>query len=165
MAVIQVPSIILPTLAPLMTETEMVNNLVLHRSREFPVEYIQEKEIHIVATEVVVAGVPGPLWCWVELSPWPTVNSLYWPVPFPATAAYWAAIGGGGGPSYPAVPAMAPVAPLIEVATGVNGVVHSILIPWDIHSAWARLVIQTPVAAGLPTAFWIVQAIFSGASK
>lgn len=158
MGVIQVPSIILPVRAPLFTETETVADLVEHTSLEFPVEYLQEKEIHIVATEVVVAGVPGNLQCWVELSPWPSANSLYWPVPLPATAVYWAAIGGGGG-------AIAPVAPLIEVATGVNATVHSILIPWPIHSVWARLVVQTPVAAALPTAFWIVQAIFSGASK
>lgn len=154
----QIPWIILPTVAPLWTETETIADLVEHTSIEFPVEYIQEKEIHIIATEVVLAGVPGNLECWVELSPLPTVNSLYWPAPLPATAAYWAAIGGGGG-------AMAPVAPLIEVAIGVNATMHSILIPWPIHSVWARLVVQTPVAAALPAAFWIVQAIFSGASK
>ena len=158
MAVIQAPSIILPILAPLWTETETIADLVEHTSIEFPVEYLQEKEIHIVATEVVVAGVPGNLQCWVELSPFPSVNNLMWPAPLPATAAYWAAIGGGGG-------AMAPVAPLVEVPAGVTGTVHSILIPWAIHSAWARLVIQTPVSATPATAFWIVQAIFSGASK
>ena len=154
MAVIQPPSIILPTLTPLGTEVETVNNLLEHTSIEFPVEYLQEKQIHIVATEVVVAGVPGSLWCWVELSPFPSANSLMWPAPLPATAAYWAAIGGGGG-------ALAPVAPLIEVATGVNATVHSILIPWTQHSAWARLIIQTPVAAAPATAFWLVQAIVS----
>jgi len=158
MAVIQVPAIILPILSPLGTETETVADLVEHTSLEFPVEYLQEKEIHIIATEVVVAGVPGNLQCWVELSPLPTLNSLYWPAPLPATAAYWAAIGGGGG-------AMAPTAPLVEVATGVNATVHSILIPFAIHSPWARLIIQTPVSATPATAFWIIQAIFSGASK
>jgi len=155
---IQAPSIILPVLAPLGTETETVADLLEHTSNEFPVEYLQEKEIHIVATEVVVAGMPGALNCWVELSPIPSVNNLMWPAPLPALGAYWAAIGGGGG-------AIAPVAPLVEVAVGVTGTVHSILIPWAIHSAWARLVIQTPVSATPATAFWIVQAIFSGASK
>jgi len=158
MAVIQPPSIILPILSPLGTERETVNDLVEHTSIEFPVEFLQEKEIHIIAAEVVVAGVPGNLECWVELSPFPTINSLYWPAPLPALAAYWAAIGGGGG-------ALAPIAPMVEVATGVTGTVHSILIPWAIHSVWARLVIQTPVSATPATAFWIVQAIFSGASK
>ena len=158
MAVIQTLAIILPTLAPLGTETETINDLVEHTSIEFPVEYLQEKEIHIIATEVVVVGVPGNIQCWVELSPIPSVNNLMWPAPLPANAAYWAAIGGGGG-------AIAPVAPLVEVATGVTATVHSILIPWAIHSAWARLVIQTPVSATPATAFWIVQAIFSGASK
>ena len=155
---IQAPSIILPVVAPLGIETETVADLVEHTSVEFPVEYLQEKEIHIIATEVVVFGVPGALLCWIELSPIPTVNNLMWPAPLPAAGTYWAAIGGGGG-------AMAPIAPLVEVATGVTGTVHSILIPWAIHSAWARLVIQTPVSATPATAFWIVQAIFSGASK
>ncbi|MDD5220948.1 MAG: hypothetical protein PHV11_10300 [Candidatus Bipolaricaulis sp.] len=155
---IQAPSVILPTLAPLSTETETVDDLVVHTSLEFPVEYLQEKEIHIIATEVVVAGVPGALNCWVELSPIPSANNLMWPFPLPAAATYWAAIGGGGG-------AMVPVAPLVEAATGVTATVHSILIPWAIHSAWARLVIQTPVSATPATAFWIVQAVFSGASK
>jgi len=158
MVVVQTLSIILPVIAPLGTETETVADLVEHTSIEFPVEYLQEKEIHIVATEVVVVGVPGNLQCWVELSPIPSVNNLMWSFPLPANAAYWAAIGGGGG-------AMAPVAPLVEVASGVTATVHSILIPWAIHSIWARLVVQTPVAATPATAFWIVQAIFSGASK
>jgi len=158
MAIIQGPAIILPIAAPLYTEVEIVGDLVEHTSIEFPVEYLQEKEIHIIATEVIAAGVPGNLDCWVELSPWPTANSLYWPAPLPAVGTYWAAIGGGGG-------VLAPVAPLVEAATGVTGTVHSILIPWAIHSAWARLVIQTPVSANVATAFWIVQAIFSGASK
>ncbi len=158
MIVIQAPAIILPVISPLGTETETVADLVEHTSIEFPVEYLQEKEIHIIATEVVVAGVPGALNCWVELSPVPSANNLMWPFPLPAVATYWAAIGGGGG-------AMAPVAPLVEAATGVTATVHSILIPWAIHSAWARLVIQTPVAATPATAFWIVQAVFSGASK
>jgi len=158
MLILQAQSIILPVVAPLGTETETVADLLEHISVEFPVQYIQEKEIHIVATEVVVAGVPGNLQCWVELSPFPSVNNLMWPAPFPATGVYWAAIGGGGG-------ALAPIAPLVEVATGVTATVHSILIPWAIHSAWARLIVQTPVAATPATAFWIVQAIFSGASK
>jgi len=158
MVVIQIPSWILPRVVVLGTETETVADLVEHTSNEFPVEYLQEKMIHIVATEVVVAGVPGNLQCWVELSPFPTVNNLMNPAPLPATAAYWAAIGGGGG-------AMVPVAPLVEAAIGVTGTVHSILIPWAIHSAWARLVIQTPVSANVATAFWIVQATFCGASK
>ena len=159
MNVIQGPWVILPRVVILGTERETVNDLVEHTSIEFPVEYLQEKEIHILAAEVAMfGGVPGNLQCWVELSPVPTANNLMWPAPLPAVATYWAAIGGGGG-------AIAPIAPLVEVAAGVTGTVHSILIPWAIHSAWARLVIQTPVVATPATAFWIVQAIFSGASK
>ena len=217
-ATLQVPSIILPTVWSIGTETETVADLLEHTSIEVPVEFLQEKQVHIFATEVgraigvivggpfmvgeaivgvpsgatglvmaqganwieifniagvfavgdvitgVVSGafingglafaVPGNLWCWVELSPYPSANSTYWAWPLPTTTAYWAAIGGGGG-------FLAPTAPLIEVGTGINGVVHSILIPWTQHSAWARLIIQTPVAAALPNALWLVQAIFS----
>jgi hypothetical protein len=140
------------------TEVETINDLVEHTSIEFPIEYLQEKMIHIIATEVVVAGVPGNLNCWVELSPLPSVNSLMWPAPLPFNPASWGAIGGGGG-------ILPPTVPVVEVATGVNAAVHNILIPWAIHSAWGRLVIQTPVSATPLTAYWILQAIFSAGSK
>ena len=154
MTTIQPPWIILPTFAPIGTEVETINDLVEHTSIEFPVMYLGEKEVHIVATEVVVAGAPGNLWCWIELSPWPTLNSVYWPLPLPATGAYWAAIGGGGG-------AIAPTAPTVEAATGVTGTVHTIILPWAIHSPWARLVMQTPVSATPLTAFWMCQVVVS----
>lgn len=150
---IQIPSLILPVITtripnPL-ADVEAVADLLTHISIDIPVEQLQEKTIHIWATEVLLApGVPGPLWAWIELSQYPTSVS----------AAFWGAIGGGGGPSYPAVPAMAPVAPTLEIGLGINGVVHNILIPWAIHSPYARLVIQTPVAAALPMAFWVCQA-------
>jgi len=152
MPVIQVPWIILPTIVVLGTEVETINNLVEHTSREFPVDHLQEKMVHIIATEVVVFGVPGNLQCWIELSPIPSANNLMWPAPLPFNPASWGAIGGGGG----ILPATAPV---LEVAMGVNAVVHNILIPWTVHSAWARLVVQTPIPN--PTAGWILQAIFS----
>ncbi len=157
--ILQVPAIILPTVWALGTETETIDDLVEHTSIEFPTEYLQEKLIHIFATEVALApaAVPGPLWCWVELSPYPSANSNYWPVPLPTATAYWAAIGGGGG-------AIAPTAPLIEVSglAGAPGtLVHTMILPWDIHSVWARLVIQTPVAAALPAAYWEIQAMVS----
>lgn len=154
MRAIQTPAIILPVAAPLGPEVETVNDLVEHTSIEFPVMHLQEKQIHIVASEVITAGMPGALNCWVELSPLPSANSRYWPPPLPIRATYWAAIGGGGG-------ALAPTAALVEAATGVPLTVHSMLIPWVQHSAWARLVIQTPVSATPLTAFWLVQAIFS----
>lgn len=141
---VQVPSIILPQVWEVGTETEIINDLVEHTSIDIPVEQLQEKIIHVFATEVVVAGVPGNLWLWVELSPVPSATSTV----------YWAAIGGGGG-------ALVPVAPTIEVATGVDGTVHTLTLPWSIHSAYARLVVQTPVAAALPAAFWMVQCLVS----
>jgi len=113
--------------------------------------------VHIIATEVVVAGVPGNLNCWIELSPLPSANNLMWPAPLPFNPAIWGAIGGGGG-------ALAPVAPILEVGTGVPATaIHNILIPWAIHSAWARLVVQTPIPN--PTAGWILQAVFTAGSK
>jgi len=158
MAVIQVPWPILPRIIILGTEVETINDLVEHTSIEFQVEYLQEKMVNIIATEVVVAGVPGNLNCWIELSPLPSVNSLMWPAPLPFNPAAWGAIGGGGG-------AIVPTAPVLQVATGINATVHTILIPWAIHSAWARLVIQTPVSATPLTAYWIVQAAFTAGSK
>ena len=146
---IQIPSgPLLPRVAPLQTETELINNLVTHVSTEVAVPNLQEKIIHILATEVVTAGVPGNLWCWVEISPFLTTVS----------GAYWAAIGGGGG-------ALAPLAPVIEVAGGVNLRVHTIIIPFSIHAPFVRVVVQTPVAAGLPGAFWAVQVHLSGKSS
>ena len=151
-APIQVPSIILPTVWVAGTELETVNNLVEHTSLEVLVESLQEKVFSIIATEVITAGMPGNLWAWIELSPYPSVAAV---AGLPASTAYWAAIGGGGG-------AIAPVAPLIVVATGVTLTVHSFMLPWAIHSAYARLVVQTPVSATPATAFWVVQAQISG---
>lgn len=160
--IVQIGSLILPTFWETGAETETIDDLVEHTSLEVYVEYLQEKQIHILATEVaeVPAAVPGDLWCWVELSPFPSVNSGMWAAPLPASAVYWAAIGGGGG-------ALAPVAPLIEVSglAGAAGIlVHTMLLPWAIHSAFARLVVQTPVAADLPNAYWEVQCLISAKS-
>lgn len=143
LASIQVPSIILPTAWTLGTETETINDTNEHTSIDIPVPYLQEKCIYITAAEVVAAGVPGPLWCWIELSPYASAASI----------AYWAAIGGGGG-------AIAPTAPTIEVGTGVNGTVHSLILPWTLHSPWARVVIRTPVVVA--TAAWAVQCLIGG---
>lgn len=142
---LQIPWVILPQGAILGTETEIVADVVTHVSVDLPVEFIQEKEIHVLATEVVVAGVPGNLWVWVELSPYPSTISTI----------YFAAIGGGGG-------ALAPMVPLLEVATGINLTDHTILLPWSIHSPVARVVVQTPIAAALPNAFWVVQVLVTG---
>ena len=160
---LQIPSIILPDVSAqdtiLGTETETIDDLVEHTSLEFPVEFLQNKTIHITATEVALAAVvAGNLLCWIELSPYPSANSVgvntYWRWPLPTSVAYWGAIGGGGA-------ALPPVAPLVE-ASGLGGaagvLIHGIMLPWAIHSAWARLVVQTPVAAALPNAYWVIQA-------
>ena len=161
--IVQIPWIVLPDVSTqvtwLGTETETIDDLVEHTSTEFPVEFLQEKEIHIYALELslAMAAIPGNLWCWIELSPVPSANSNYYPWPNPTSALYWAAIGGGGG-------AIVPTAPHIEVSglAGLPGTLaHTIILPWTIHSPWARLVMQTPVAASLPNAFWVVQAMFS----
>jgi hypothetical protein len=162
---LQIPSIILPTVWSVGTETETIDDIVVHTSIEFPVEFLQDKEIHITATEVALAPVvPGNLWCWIEVSPYPTANTTYWPEPYPVSANYWVALGGGGGVSWATLGVLPPVAPYVEVSGlgGAAGVlVHTIALPWVIHSQWARIVMQTPVAAALPNAYWVVQAMAS----
>ena len=152
-AQIQKYSLVLPQYHPLSTEHEDIADLLCHVSIEFYIADIEEKTVEIIAIENVAAGVPGNLWCWVELSP----------VPSTISGAYWAAIGGGGNVD-PAtlLPYVVPIAPLIEPGTGVDGTPHGIIIPWAIHSEYARVVIQTPVAAALPGAYWQVQVIISG---
>ncbi len=158
----QTQSIILPDVSAqpyiLQTETEIIDDLVEHTSAEFPTEYLQEKTVHIYAQEVALAAVvPGNLQCWIELSPYPSANNAYWPFPNPTSTAYWAAINGGGG-------VIPPTVPHIEVSglAGAAGtLVHPILLNWTSHSPFARLVVQTPIAANLPNAFWILQAIIT----
>lgn len=143
--IIQAHSLVLPQFYTLDTDTEAIDDLVVHVSREFYIADIHEKKAHIVVVENVVAGVPGNLWFWIELSP----------VPSTVSAAYWAAIGGGGG-------AVIPVAPMILIGTGVDGASQTAFAAWVVHSEYARVIIQTPVAAALPGAFWQVQVIISG---
>jgi len=161
--ILQIPSIILPAVWAQLTDTEDIDDLVEHTSMEFPIEPLQDKEIHIIATEVALApgAVPGNLWCWVELSPYPSANSIGWPPPLPTTTAYWAAIGGGGG----VLPAVSPFIEASALAGAAGTLIHTIILPWEIHSPWARLVLQTPVAPALPAAYWVVQCLISGASK
>jgi hypothetical protein len=55
---IQVPSLILPTIWTVGTETETIANIVTHTSIEFECEYLQEKQVHILAIEaVMIVGV------------------------------------------------------------------------------------------------------------
>lgn len=138
----QMPSLVLPAVWIVDTEVENIDDLLEYTSISIDVEELQEKRIHVIATEVVGVGAPGNLWCWIELSP-------------SAAAGTWGAIGGGGG-------ALVPIAPVIEAGVGVNGTVHNILIPWAIHSMFARVVVQTPVNAGLPDDWWTVQCWISG---
>lgn len=153
--VVQIPSIILPQLSPLGTEFETVQTLVTHPSLDVTVDYLQEKVINITAIEIVLAaGNPGPLWCWVEISP----------VSFATTDVYYTAVGGGGGGPINAatlLPYVPPVAPAIIAPLSVNGTVHSLVLPWTAHSVFARLIVQTPVAATPATEFWWVQAVIS----
>lgn len=153
---IQIPSIVLPQAWTFGTETENIQDLVAHASRDIPIEYLQEKKIHIVATEVVVAGAPGNLWCWIELSPYDSATSTW----------YWEAIGGSVPAVTPApdVPRV-PIAPTVLVASGVTLTVHRLMLPWTMHSMFCRVCVQTPVAAAPLTAFWTVQALIAGASK
>ena len=141
--IIQVPSIILPTIWVTGLETQQISGTSTFVSIEFSTRNLQEKCIQIFAEEVDTVGSPGPLWAWVELSPYPTTT----------TGLYWTAIGGGGG-------AVAPVNPTIITGTGTSLTVQGTILAWTIHSEYARLVVQTPIPSG--SAVWLVQAMISG---
>lgn len=140
---IQIPSLILPTVWVTGAETESVADALEHTSIEIDVSNLRDKIITVMAVEVVAVGAPGPLWAWVELSPYPSTVST----------AFWAAIGGGGG-------ALTPLVPTIIAGTGVNGTVHTFDLPWSVHAAYARLVVQTPAIAVGES--WAVQAYLNG---
>jgi hypothetical protein len=165
MTVVQTPSLILPTSyaagTGTLASTETIADALEHTSIEVNVTHLQEKSIHVMATEIALApaAIPDPLIIWVEVSPYPTANALIWPSPLPTSANFWAAIGGGGG-------ALPPVAPL-PVVTGLGGaagvLAHGVILPWNITHPWCRVVVQTPAPlAGPPNAYWIVQVILSG---
>lgn len=141
----QTPVLVLPQIWWAGTEVELINNALEHTSIEVDTRFYEEKIFYVLATEVVVAGVPGPLNCWVEISPYLSTVS----------AAYWAASGGGGG-------ALPPTAPAVEAGLGVNGTVHTLVLPWNNYANYARVVVQTPVAAA--AAFWAVQVLVAGGS-
>ena len=145
MTTIQIPSIILPQVWSIGTERETIGDLVTHVSIDIPVEYLQDKMVQVMALEFVTVGAPGNLQAWIEVSPVPSSTSTL----------YWAAIGGGGG-------LLPPVVPTVIVGVGMI-MVHSFFMAWDVHSPYARLVVQTPVNAGLATGdLWLVQAVLSG---
>lgn len=138
------PTLILPATSVLGTELENISDLVAHVSKEMP-DALIARQVHIRAVEVVAAGTPGNLRVWVETSPYSNTQFT----------TYWAAIGGGGGP-------VAPQAPSILVPTGVNAAEQTLALPWTMHAAWCRVVVQMPVAATPATDFWRVQVFFSG---
>ncbi len=147
---VQIPSLILPYPWILGTETELINDLLAHTSVEFPNDdtvgmQLEYKTACIMAVEVVAAGVPGVLNWWVELGPYLSATP----------PAFWAAIGGGGG-------ALPPTVPFTIVPGGVLGRVHTQMIPWTMYMPYARVVVQTPVAATPATDYWAVQVLFQG---
>jgi len=144
MTTIQIPAIILPTIAPIGTETELINDIVNHVSLEpmaddngSILQDIYEKTAFVYAQEVVAAGVPGNLLIWVEESPYPST----------IIGTFWGMLG----------------VPNIIAGTGVNGTVHTVPIHWNAYSPYIRLVAQTPVLVA--TAIWAVQIIFTGQGR
>ena len=67
MSVYQFPTIVLPQVAPLGTETETIADAVAHTSLAFPVGHLQEKIVYVYATNPL--GAAAPLQVWVELAP------------------------------------------------------------------------------------------------
>lgn len=141
--ILQVPSLVLPVVAPLGTELETIGDALVHRSIEIPITYLQEKTFHVLATEIVGWGIPDDLTFWVELSPYPSTVS----------DDFWSAIGGGGGDLVPATPATIH-------GTGVHGTQHTELANFTMYGSYARICCQTlfPVA----TAVWMLQIRFEG---
>lgn len=158
--IIFTPDLILPATygagTATMEDTETVLDSVTHVSTEYQTVLATEKVVTVMAIEVVNVAAPGDLWCWIELSPLPSANRNDWVSPNPTSSLMWGAIGGGGG-------ALTPSNPTIITATGVNNTVHNIILPWTVHSQFARLVVQQPTIAGA-TDGWAVQGWFSGRS-
>lgn len=149
------PSMLLPTglgvtpgITLASTEAILATDAAEHTSEEVFIPHYGRKTIHVLATEVVPVAGGQPLNIWVELSIYPTANSNEWPAPSPISALYWAAIGGGGGP-------LAPIAPLIIPALGINLQQHTLVFDFEMHSPFARVIAQTPVAHA--TSSWLVQ--------
>ncbi len=135
---IQIPSIILPQVWTLGTETENLSDLVVHRSIEFPTRYLQEKTVQVYAVEIIIFLAAGNLQLWVEVSPYPSTVS----------ALYWTRVGG--------------ITTLVP--TNINLTAHTALLLWTAHSEYARLVAQMPVAAAPATAYWTIQAMIEAKS-
>jgi len=148
---IQIPSLILPFPSVNLTSWQLIADLLVYNSLDIPIENLDEKTAFIWASEISPAGAPGPLWAWPELSPFPTSVS----------GNFWAAIGGGAGPSYPAVAALVPVAPLVITGTGVNGVVQTPMLRFLNHAPYARIRMQMPIL-GAAGSGWAVQVWFAG---
>jgi len=58
----QIPTIIIPTVG---AGTETIADTAQHASQALPVWPLQEKQASVIA---IMAGAPGPLNCWVEIS-------------------------------------------------------------------------------------------------
>jgi len=119
-AVKQIPTVVLPQIAPLGTEAEVVADALVHTSLSFPVDSLQEKTVYILATNAGAAALNVQ----VELAP-------------ADIAAAYAPVG----------------------AVTILAVTGNVLIPWTIHSSFARVTVQCPAwAAG----FWALQVVTEG---
>ena len=79
----QYPTIVLPQIG---AGVETVNDAVVHYSIEIPTVYLQEKVINVYCT--LAAGAPGPVNCWVEVSPFPlAMGNFYAPLGVPVGVA------------------------------------------------------------------------------
>lgn len=160
----QIPSIVLPYPYIAVTDVETVADALVHTGQDIWVANLRMMTIHVVAIEVVpIAGAAGPLWAWIELSPYPAgaggggAAGPHSPLIAPASSAsFWSAIGGGGG-------ALAPVAPTIIAGIGVTLTSNTFHLGWSTYSGWARVRIQTPIPA-VGGSFWTVQAQVEGRS-
>jgi len=70
----QIPDLILPVTGVV----EMVNDAVVHYSKEIPLWAIQEKSVQVYG--IIAFGVPGPLNCWIEIAPYPLALGAFYTI-------------------------------------------------------------------------------------
>lgn len=143
------------------------NNFARYVSPPFPVDALDEKEVTVLLGEVCAGAVtqfPGTLHVWVETCYFADTTAVVNGIQTagPPTWSYFTAIGGGGGP-----PFRVPLVPVVVVpeliADGQN--LHTIVIPWNMHSKWARLCVQLVAAGAGNGGYWTVLGLFSGRSS
>lgn len=154
--IIQTPSMPLPgNNWGLWTEGDRTQTTNVYYSRQWKNEQYTEVTMLVKCQEVVAAGSPGPLWLWIETSPFPTVLRDDWPKEAFTSFFTWAVIGGGVAVA-PGADNI-PLDPTIVVPSGVTANYQNIELSFNTHHTWARLAAWDPTAATPVTDYWFLQ--------